>query len=221
MGSRLIKFITRFTWQPLLNAWLQKERPYSYKGIRITVKPGVFHPGFFFSSLLLLNYVNDLNLRNKKLLDLGSGAGLLSIAAANKGAVVTSTDISKTAIENTAINALRNNVTLQVHCSDLFDSIPYCVYDVVTINPPYFKKHPVTEADYAWYCGPELEYYQKLFRQLPPYTGSDSKIYMVLSGECDISGICELAVSGGYYMSEVLQKSNWLERNFIFELGRK
>ena len=40
------KFLNRF-YKPLLQKYLEKERKYRYKDIRISVLPGVFHPGFF------------------------------------------------------------------------------------------------------------------------------------------------------------------------------
>ena len=42
---------------PASEKYLSKERSYRYKDISILVFPGVFHPGFFFSTKILLKYL--------------------------------------------------------------------------------------------------------------------------------------------------------------------
>jgi release factor glutamine methyltransferase len=216
--KKLIRYIVGRTYRPLLVRYLSKERDYRYRDIRLAVPPQVFHPGFFFSTRLLLNQVKDEALKGKTLLEPGAGSGLLSIAAAKRGASVTATDINRTAVEYLQLNALRNRVQLRIIHSDLFESIPPQPFDYILINPPYYKKQPVTELDHAWYCGEQGEYFSRLFEGIGSYMHSSSKALMVLCDGCDMDMIESLAAKNCVEMKLVSEKKNLVETNFIFRL---
>jgi release factor glutamine methyltransferase len=216
--KKLIKYIVGRTYRPLLVRYLSKERDYRYRDIRLAVPPQVFHPGFFFSTRLLLNVLKNEALQGKTLLEPGAGSGLLSIAAAKQGASVTATDINRTAVDYLQLNALRNHVQLRIIHSDLFESIPTQPFDYIFINPPYYKKRPVTELDHAWYCGEEGEYFSRLFEGIGSYMHPSSKAWMVLCDGCDMNMIGGLAAKNGVEMKRVLEKKNLVETNFIFRL---
>jgi release factor glutamine methyltransferase len=216
--KKLIRYIMGRTYRPLLVRYLSKERTYRYRDIRLAVPPQVFHPGFFFSTRLLLNQVKGEALKGKTLLEPGAGSGLLSIAAAKRGASVTATDINRTAVEYLQLNALRNRVPLRIIHSDLFESIPPQPFDYILINPPYYKKRPLTELDHAWYCGEQGEYFSRLFEGIGGYMHPSSKAWMVLCDGCDMDMIQELAAKNGVKLKLVSEKKNLVETNFIFRL---
>src|SRR3954453_9204859 len=105
-----IKHLAERTYRPLLVKYLSKTKRYGYNGIKLTIPPEVFHPGFFFSTKLLLSYIDQFFLKQKSFLELGAGSGLISIFAAKKSAVVTATDINPVAVECVKKNADDNNV---------------------------------------------------------------------------------------------------------------
>jgi release factor glutamine methyltransferase len=216
--KKLIRYIVGRTYRPLLVRYLSKEREYRYRDISLAVPPQVFHPGFFFSTRLLLNVLKGEALKGKTLLEPGAGSGLLSIAAAKRGASVTATDINRTAVEYLQLNALRNRVQLRIIHSDLFKSIPPQPFDYILINPPYYKKAPVTELDHAWYCGEQGEYFSRLFKGIGSYMHPSSKALMVLCDGCDIDMIEGMAERNGVEMKLLSQKKNLVETNFIFRL---
>ena len=80
--QKLIKYITNLIYKPLLVKYLSSTRVYIHKGIRLLIPPEVFHPGFFFSTKLLLAYVNRHSLRGKSFLELGAGSGLIQLTPA-------------------------------------------------------------------------------------------------------------------------------------------
>src|SRR5437762_5716651 len=168
-----VKYIVGTTWQPLLKKYLSKTRAYTYKNIRMQVPSSVFHPGFFFSTHLLLDQIKRGSLKNKKLLEPGAGSGLISIYAAQRGAIVTATDINPVAVECLRENSRENNVQIDILRSDLFDEIPSQLFDIIVINPPYYKKDPQSYSDYAWNCGSNGEYFKKLLAQLGGYIHSE------------------------------------------------
>ena len=209
----------------LAKLYTSKEREFSFspaawkgKDIKVIIKPGVFHPGLFISTKILLNFVNDLNLASTSFLELGAGSGIISILAAKKGALVHASDISRTATENIKLNAEMNNVKINVIESDLFKGIPRQEFDIVIINPPYYKKDPETEEEYAWFCGSNYEYFTTLFDSLPSYINSNSKVYIILSEVCNISEIKSIGESNGFTWNIEIRKSVWGEKNFIYSL---
>jgi release factor glutamine methyltransferase len=217
----LVKYIVSTTYRPLLVKYLSSARRYSYKGITLQVPFGVFHPGFFFSTKLLLRYIAKERLSQKSLLELGAGSGLLSIYSAKKGASVTATDISADSVECVRANAEENLVHISVIHSDLFDNIPHQRFDIILINPPYYKRTPVSPADYAWYCGENGEYFQRLFYHLDSYVHKNSVVLMVLCDGCDIQLVKKLAENNLFLIDCVHISRSLLETNYIFKIHRK
>lgn len=208
--------------KPLVRIYLSKPRKFRWKNIKIDVKPGVFHPGIFFSTKVLLGYIEEnLHLQNKSLLELGAGSGLISIFAAKKGAFVTASDVSFTAIKNIRENAHKNLVNLKIIHSDLFDKIDADpAFDIIIINPPYYPENPVNEQELAWYCGKNFEYFKNLFRELELHIHKTTTVLMVLSQDCKINAIKKIAKLYGFRLNEVQQKKTWWEVNYIFEITR-
>ena len=216
--STAVKYIVGSTWRPLLRKYLSKTRGYRYKNIRLQVPSSVFHPGFFFSTHFLLDQIKSLPLQNRRLLEPGAGSGLISIYAAQNGALVTATDINPVAVECLQENSRRNNVQIDIHRSNLFDVIPPQLFDIIAINPPYYKKDPQSYSDYAWNCGSNGEYFKKLFFQIRNYIHPETKILMVLCDGCDIEMIKHIARENGYLMEIVCSKKNLVEKNFIYSI---
>jgi len=214
-----VKYIVGSTWQPLLRKYLSKTRRYRYKNIRLQVPSSVFHPGFFFSTHLLLDQIKTWSFQNKRVLEPGAGSGLISIYAAQRGATVMATDINPAAIECLKENSRENNVQIDILRSDLFDEIPPQLFDIVVINPPYYKKDPESYSDYAWNCGSNGEYFTKLFLQLREYIHTETKTLMVLCDGCDVEMIKEMAGKNGYRMELAFSKKNMIEKNFIYRIG--
>ena len=158
----------------LANVYTRKEREFSYNNITVKVLPGVFHPGLFFSSKMLLNFMNKLDFEGKSFLELGAGTGIISILAAKMGAHVYASDISSNAIENVKLNSGINNVQINIFTSDLFKNIPDVIFDYIIINPPYYNKNPNNEEEYAWFCGSNFEYFNSLFRTMSNYIDKNS-----------------------------------------------
>jgi len=154
------------------------------------------------------------------MLELGAGSGLLSVYAAKQGAKVTSTDISKTAVEGLVRNGWQNKVELTVCESDLFNELPPQTFDIIVINPPFYPENPEKESQYAWFCGKGHIYFRRLFPEMLAFLNSESQIYMILSEDCDIVEIKRLARSHGYSMELSFTSKNWWESNFIFSIRR-
>lgn len=215
-----IRNIVAHTYKPLLVKYLSKTRVYKYGDIKLEIPPQVFHPGFFFSTRLLLNYISQLPLQNKSFLEPGCGSGLISIYAAKKGANVLATDINPVAVEFLQKNSRQNKAELKIIRSDLFKDIPEQLFDIIAINPPYYKKQPQTSQEYAWFCGENGEYFSGLFNQLANYMHLHSEVLMVLFEGCDMEMIENLASQNGFNLLCVYTRKNLLEKNFIYKIEK-
>lgn len=205
-------------YRPFILWYLKSERNFSYKKIKIKVFPGVFHPGFFFSTNYLLSFLENISLENKLFLELGCGTALISIAASKKNAKVTAIDISDSAIENAKTNSEINQTEMTILKSDLFKNLTDQVFDIIVINPPYYPKKIHNNADYAWFCGEEFQYFTELFSTLNQHIHSETLTIMVWSEDSDIQPVIKIATEHNFDLKLVDQKKVWFETNYIFQL---
>ena len=212
--------LLRFLGKPIRKSvhwYLSKPREFKYQGMCISVSPRVFHPGFFFSTRFILEFLGTQNLSGKKLLDLGCGSGIISIFSQKRGASVTAVDINKTAVQNTIENSFKNHTKISAFVSDLFGSIPPTLFDWIVINPPYYPADPKTEEENAWNCGQNHEYFERLFIGLGNYIHPESKVLMILSDVCDLKTIFEIAFSRNFRFEMISQKKVWADgHNYLY-----
>ncbi len=218
MFRKIVKKSQELTIKPLILWYLKKERRFSFRGLTMTVYQGVFHPLLFHSTLILVNYLQKLPLQGKTFLEPGCGCGLVSLLAAKAGADVIALDINELATENTKINAFNNNLSIEVLQSDLFAEVAKKPFNYIFINPPYYPNQPKNKSEMAWYCGENFEYFEKLFFQLPDYYNTDSEVVMILSEDCDLKMIEQIAQKYDQKMELILSKSSILEQNFLFRI---
>lgn len=197
--------------------YLRKPREFNYGTLKLMISPGVFHPGFFFSTRFILEFLNKQRLEKQSFLEVGCGSGVISILAAQKGADVTAIDINKKAVANTIDNAMRNSVKVQVTTSDLFDNVPSTRFDWIVINPPYYPADAKTEEEYAWNCGLNHQYFEKLFSGLGYFVTRESNILIVLSDVCDLKTIFEIAAANRFIFEKISERKVWADgRNYLF-----
>jgi release factor glutamine methyltransferase len=189
---------------------------YIHENLKISILPSVFHPGLFYSTLTLLEYLEEINVENKKILELGAGSGLISISLAKRGAKVTASDINPIAIQAIQNSSKINNIRISVYESDLFLNIPYSTFDYIILNPPYFNKNPRDNWDQAFYCGENFEFFRRLFIQIPDYIKPTTKILMILNENCDLDKINEIARDNEFGMHLALKIKKSSEHQMIF-----
>ncbi|MGZ3919356.1 MAG: methyltransferase [Bacteroidia bacterium] len=207
--------------KPYLKWYLTRPRVYNYDRLKLKIYPGVFHPGYFFSTMYFISFLKELVLKNKRFCEVGSGSGLVSLLACQSGADVTAIELSDSAVEGLKENISNNSLSfekIKVIKSDLFDSVPTQKFDIVFINPPYFFKEISDESSLAWNCGKNGNYFEKLFLQLPGFVTDETDVYMTLAENCEISKIQDIAVRNGQELVCIREKKIKWEKNFIFKV---
>uniref|UniRef100_A0A8C3M5D8 Uncharacterized protein n=1 Tax=Geospiza parvula TaxID=87175 RepID=A0A8C3M5D8_GEOPR len=103
----------------LVSHYFDKEH-YTYVGHQIVIQESIEHfgavvwPGALALSQYLEANQEQFNLKDKKVLEIGAGTGLLSIVACILGAHVTATDLPEV-LENLSYNISRNTQNLNMH----------------------------------------------------------------------------------------------------------
>src|SRR5210317_395048 len=98
---------------PMYRLYAKSHHTYDFKKLKIDVRPGIFNPILFHSTIDLIEYIESQEITGKKLLDLGCGSGMTSAYFAKKSWNVTATDINPKALQNAEINAEKNNVQVR------------------------------------------------------------------------------------------------------------
>ena len=217
--KRLLRKIISPFFQWWFKKYYSKPRIFEYQGIKTTIAPGVFPPNFTISTKLLLRYLENLNLEGKSLLELGCGSGIIALYSAKKGAKVTATDINEMALKQLKDSTKENNLNLNIIKSDLFYGIPEINFNYIIINPPYYPKNPENIAEQAWYCGENFEYFNNLFGQIPSYLSSQTMAIMILSEDCDIKRIKNIAKQNLLELNLLLKSSIQFETNYLFQIN--
>jgi release factor glutamine methyltransferase len=113
-------------------------------------------------------------------LDLGCGSGAAGVAAARRGCAVTAVDINPSAVRCTRINALLNEVDLDVRQGDLFAPVTAERFDVVLFNPPYYRGVPRDGLDHAWRS---MDIPERFASQLMSHLSPGGHALLVLSSD--------------------------------------
>jgi release factor glutamine methyltransferase len=191
-------------------------------GLRLTVRPTVFHPRYFLTSKFFASFLAGLDLTGKRVADVGTGSGILALAAARAGAAnVIAIDINpnaaETAIENARANGFDGRVTAVA--SNLLSALPSLpLFDVILSSPPSFAGEPRDLADRAWYAGPNYRDIASLFDEARDRLAPGGCLYVLLSSDSDLELLGKLMSQAGFRARIVARRSIFIEDLLIYEL---
>jgi release factor glutamine methyltransferase len=191
-------------------------------GFRLVLRPTVFHPKFFLSSEIFARYIRGLDLRGKRVADVGTGSGILALAAARAGAArVVAVDVNPQAALSAAENARANGVgdRVSVVCGDLLSAVaPVPAFDAIFSNPPFFPGEPRDLADRAWHAGPSYRDIEPLFDQARARLAPEAALYLILSSDADLAVLHALFARAGFVYEVVDERHLFFERMLIYRV---
>jgi release factor glutamine methyltransferase len=202
--------ITRVTWAA---------------GFRLIVRPTVFHPRYFITSEFFASFIDRLDLRGKRVADVGTGSGILALAAARAGAAsVTAVDINPAAALTAAENARKNGLgdRFTAVCSNLLSGLaPGALFDVILSSPPSFPGEPRDIADRSWHAGPNYRDIAPLFDQARDRLAPGGRVYLLVSSDSDLDLFSAMIVRARFRARLVAERSILIESLIIYELARQ
>ena len=129
-------------------------------------------------TLLLLD-----NLKcGKRVLEIGTGSGIIAMECARRGSKVVAVDIDLDAVRSLNNKAKKEGLKIQAFFSNLFENVRG-KFDTIIFNPPYLPGDADAIEDYQWAGGGEygdqviMRFLAKAWR----YLNDGGKIYIVLS----------------------------------------
>ncbi|MCI0697052.1 methyltransferase [candidate division KSB1 bacterium] len=177
---------------PLMLYWNRQPRRTQIGDLAFHTDSAVFHPGQHFSSKLLAACVANLNLNGCRVLDMGTGSGVIGVTAALQGAQVVAVDINPEAARLAASNALDHSVSasMRVMCSDLFAALANTPeFDWIIFNPPFFPRAAEQASEIAFNAGNDYEVIQRFLQQAKKLLAPSGKILLILSSDMDLARV--------------------------------
>jgi release factor glutamine methyltransferase len=179
----------------------------------IIVFPGVYPPSE--DTYLLLDSI-DIRL-DDKFLEVGCGAGLITLAAAKRTSNIMSIDSSFEAVHNTLENLKRNDLYNNCHVveSDLLGALaPSVKFSLIVFNPPYLPQDvELTDLDHALVGGQTgTELTQRFVKQAVNHLMKGGRIFVVVSTLADIESIRKTMIECGFTIHTVSEESLFFEK---------
>jgi methylase of polypeptide subunit release factors len=191
-------------------------------GFRLEVRPTVFHPRYFISSERFAAFIGGLDLAGKHVADIGTGSGILALAAARAGAArVTALDINPNAALTAAANARANGLGDRVTalCGNLLSALPKApLFDVILSSPPKHAGEPRDLADRGWHAGPAFRDVAALFEQARERLKPGGRVYVMVSSDSDLDLLGAFMERAGFRARVAREYSLYIESLIIYEL---
>jgi methylase of polypeptide subunit release factors len=201
----------------------RKTRTTRAAGFHLIVRPTVFHPSCFVTSQYFASFIGGLDLTGLRVADVGTGSGILALAAARAGAAhVTAIDINPNAVLTAADNARANGHAehFTAICSNLLSALaPVPQFDVIISSPPSFAGEPRDLADRAWHAGPHYRDVAALFEQARERLVPRGRMYLLVSSDSDLALFGRLIERAGFRVREASRRSILIEALIIYELA--
>ncbi len=183
------------------------------KGTNLIVKSGIFNPDINVtnSSSMILNNIPDI--KQKEILDVGCGTGIIGIYCALNGAKkVLATDIDEKAIENTKENIITNKAqNIEVLKSNLFEKVKG-KFDYIFANLPISDRH--------WNLGiSTINLLKNFLLEVRDHLKEGGKFYFTWILEHDVQSAIRLLKENNFHFKEKIEEKfnrTW----YLFEVSK-
>lgn len=154
-------------------------------GLDMAEDPEVYPPS---EDSILLTESLDIRI-GEKVLEIGTGSGIVSIQCALNGADVVCGDINPRAVALARRNVAANGVDIDVRETDVYSNIEGR-FDTIVFNLPYLPVEDEGELAKAWSGGPDgLGPLPRLLEGAPEHLLPDGRVVVVVSSLMDRAGL--------------------------------
>ncbi len=164
-----------------------------YKGIYYETHPEVYEPAedtFLFAENLQIE-------KRDRVLEIGTGTGILAIIASKKCSTVTATDVNPHAIDCAVKNLIANkSYNVELRKGDLFEPVQGEKFDLILFNTPYLPTNEdeivENELDAAWDGGSDgRKVIDSFLAGLKDHLNPGGRVQLVQSSLSDIDRTIE------------------------------
>ena len=162
-----------------------------------------------------------MDLTGKHVADVGTGSGILALAAARAGAKAVALDINPMAVNAAADNARANGLGDRVTAvrSDLMSALaPSSSVRCDHIQSAFLFGEPRDIADRAWVAGPGYRDIMSLFEQARQRLKSSGTMYVLLLLDSDLHFLGQLIAKAGFRARIATAFSIVIKSMIIYEL---
>jgi release factor glutamine methyltransferase len=186
----------------------------SYRDLKISTYPEVYEPDE--DSFLL---AENLSIpKGAKVLDMGTGTGILALTAAKNASSVIGVDVNPKAVALAKKNAEENGIkNVDFWVGDLFSAIgAEEKFDVIVFNPPYLPAEEYDLLGKAWSGGRGgMEVIRQFLVEAPAHLTGGGVILLLLSSLNDFDEVRQLLGENGLVCGVVAEKKFFFERLMV------
>jgi release factor glutamine methyltransferase len=190
------------------------------RGRTLLTDPQVFHPVYFLSTPVFLDYLSTVAVAGKRLLDMGTGSGTVGIFAAGRGAKVTACDINPRAVSLAGENARRNGVEMEILASNLFSSLGGRSFDVICFNLPFWAGTPRNIFEAALFGGDDFETVRAFALGCRQALAPGGAVVVIFSEDSGHDRIVSLFTEAGFVATDQRTTRKFFERFHLLRLQR-
>lgn len=186
----------------------------------LLVLPGVMNPALFKTGAFLARTLKPTWFSPAdRVLDLGSGTGLVSVVTAHWVRSVVAADISPTAVRCTRINLLLHGLEKRVDVreGDLFEPVTGERFEKIIFNPPYLKGEPKSDFERALYS-PDVG--RRFAEGLSGHLAPEGTVYLVQSTNGAETEFLEYLRSAGFMTERIAEEDLLVERIRLYAVRR-
>jgi release factor glutamine methyltransferase len=192
-------------------------------GLTLLLGPTVFNPKLHFTSPFFAAYLRRAGVvaKSDRVLDVGTGSGLLAISAALAGARhVTAVDLNAAAVLAARLNASLYGLAGRVRVTqgDLFEPVMGQRFDLITCNPPYLHGEPTSPGMLAYLAGEDFQWLRRFSRSASSHLEGDGRCLLVLADSTDLKVILRIFKEDGWKVRRLATRDMMVERLYIFAL---
>ena len=187
-----------------------------YRNLHLEVSETVYEPAE--DSFLLAD--NLLVRKGDKVLDVGTGSGIIALAAAEKAAHVIGVDVNPEAVACARKNAKRNGIrNAEFRVSNLFENVSG-KFDAIAFNPPYLPGRSVKdEAVDGGAMGRAL--IEAFIKEDGGHLKPDGRIFLLASSLNEPAFIIKKFAEEGFRAQSVAEKKLFFEKLVILSAKRQ
>jgi len=206
---------------PLHSYFNRASRQTRIDDLSLRVEPQVFDPSRHFSSKILTRYLMQLDLAECRLLDMGTGSGIIGIIAAQKGATVAAVDINPAAAQLAAANALALQVAekMRVLYGDLFAPLQGALpFDWIVFNPPFFPRPATRSLQAAYHAGEDYATITRFLQEAKKFLAPAGRILLILSSDMNLFELQAMFDRLNYRVAHCEIKPHLFEQFYLVQL---